>query len=359
MDSSRALGTAFHDGWFVVIRHMPAPDLEQIPTELRSEADRLLALTRAHFPAHDLDGYGDVEDFFEEAYRLDAALASFTPELVWIVNGSTFKTARHVTTGEQVPPTAVDHLPRYGMQHSRDVWFITHLPERMAGRYDRLSAFVANAGRELLSAGVFDDPSVGTHLNHGIADMANRHGGEVMAKVMPRAKFLPLAHMRFDLPVTDRAARDAVTEHLEWAPVHFDGDVDAFLLQQVVTMRYEYRIFVVDHQVVTGAGSIEEHTPLNNTASFDPQLREHRDARSPVIVDEAIRDTLVAFAAGVAADIAAEQPDLCDYVIDVALGADDRPLVIELNGYLNAGLFASQPRLVTKALVAARARDSR
>jgi len=56
MDSSRALGTAFHDGWFVVIRHMSAPHLEQIPASLRSEADRLLALTRVHFPAHELDG---------------------------------------------------------------------------------------------------------------------------------------------------------------------------------------------------------------------------------------------------------------------------------------------------------------
>lgn len=43
MDSSRALGTAFHDDWFVVIRHMPAPDLEQISVPLHPEVNQLLA----------------------------------------------------------------------------------------------------------------------------------------------------------------------------------------------------------------------------------------------------------------------------------------------------------------------------
>ncbi len=41
------------------------------------------------------------------------------------------------------------------------------------------------------------------------------------------------------------------------------------------------------------------------------------------------------------AEHSVEVPTLRQYVLDVALGADGEPLVVELNGLLNAGLYAS------------------
>lgn len=46
-------------------------------------------------------------------------------------------------------------------------------------------------------------------------------------------------------------------------------------------------------------------------------------------------------------------------VIDLALGQDGEPLVVELNGLHNAGLYATNPRLVASALAEARAASVR
>lgn len=48
-------------------------------------------------------------------------------------------------------------------------------------------------------------------------------------------------------------------------------------------MQYEYRVFVVGGQAVTGAGAVEEHTPLDNRqTAFSTLLRRDRPACSEV-----------------------------------------------------------------------------
>jgi hypothetical protein len=125
-------------------------------------------------------------------------------------------------------------------------------------------------------------------------------------------------------------------------------------VQGFTPMRFEYRFFIVDGLPVTGAGCITAHTPANHRwEPFDTRVQEHRgDPTSPVIEDGALVRRLTTFAASVAKQWMAERPELGTAVIDVALDEHDEPLVVEFNGILNAGLYASDPRAVTVALAA-------
>jgi hypothetical protein len=127
------------------------------------------------------------------------------------------------------------------------------------------------------------------------------------------------------------------------------------MVQESVPMRFEYRVFVVGHVPVTGAGCVEERTPLDRdpAEAFDPTVREHRGAPDePACARPQVRDTLVSFARLVAAELHREVPAMRDYVLDVALDDGDRPLVVELNARENAGFFACDPWTVVAALVA-------
>lgn len=143
-----------------------------------------------------------------------------------------------------------------------------------------------------------------------------------------------------------------VSDELEWFTVSLGDRADAFIAQEWVPMMFEYRLFVVDGEVVTGAGCIEENTPLDNRAQFDSAVREHRAAQSPVVDRPEAVAAMVRFGQAVAVEIAAENPAMTQYVMDVAIGADGMPLIVELNSLLNSGLYASDPRLVTAAMAA-------
>lgn len=116
-------------------------------------------------------------------------------------------------------------------------------------------------------------------------------------------------------------------------------------------MFYEYRFFVVNHQLITGAGCIEEHTPLNNSEPFDPWFRKVRkEYGSHLTRDEKMRDVLKGFAQRVV-DFTKELENKCqNYVVDIAVDLHGIPLMIERNAMLNSGFYASDPALITAAL---------
>jgi hypothetical protein len=66
-----------------------------------------------------------------------------------------------------------------------------------------------------------------------------------------------------------------------------------------------------------------------------------------------VRGLLLPFARIVIGQLRDEAPELQNYTLDVAVGADSRPMVVELNSTLNSGFYASSPRLVTDVLATA------
>jgi hypothetical protein len=335
----------------------PMPEPDDVPDTDR--ARHLLLVWRQHMDPLSSDGSGDREDFWEMAARLDAALSTGAAR-VWLADPRR-DYATDTSTGAHRPVTDLYDLVAQGrMLHWGPLTRMTGLNrivDTRANRYHRAGAFWDNAGRTCLLAGFRAD---GLEVGAAMSQLARAgHTEAVVKDTRPK-------HGLWRLPVADDDAdnEEVLSEAAGWGMVHAEGLPDAFLVQEVVPMVYEYRVFIVDGRPVTGAGCIEEHTPLDAVEGvpFSPLVRAGRvsadgaaEGVGPVLEQPRLVDRFVEFAARVAAQAEREgsMPDA--YVVDVAQ-APSGPVVIEMNGVTNAGLYASDPRLVVQALVnAARA----
>lgn len=102
---------------------------------------------------------------------------------------------------------------------------------------------------------------------------------------------------------------------------------------------------------------MEELTPLDNDGErFDAQMREHRNAECPSPVESRpdILSTYIPFAEKVVEELVVERPELTRYSLDVALGRNGEPVIIEFNSESNSGFYACQPHFITDALAGLR-----
>jgi len=332
--------------WLVNVFTYQGPDPRPSTQEARGLQGNLMGTYSKHVSTVHWGHGGDWEDFFEQAYRLNAALEGFGARNVWVqVDGRS--TAVNAATGERRPTTDLEHLPIYGAQPGRPGHFLSvTVDDRLADSYASHAAFLAAAGRPFRVAGF------GTDAND-IVEVIQLMSREGVRDFFVKANPAKTGLFQFAIPAgsTDREVFRSFSAMASDAVMHLEGKADAFFVQGRVDMEYEYRLFVVDHRVVAGAGCIEEHTPLDNLGdTFDPRVRRSRPQRSAVETRPEVVVDLVAFGSRVVADLAAEVPDLGTYVLDVALGSNGAPLAIELNGMLNAGLYAVNPTLITRAM---------
>lgn len=151
--------------------------------------------------------------------------------------------------------------------------------------------------------------------------------------------------------------RERLLAEMDWTYVRLEGQRDSLLAQEAIDMQWEYRLFVVDGTLVTGAGCIEEHTPLDRIAgvAFDTRVRRHRGHLGGTPSDIEDRPDLVHSLLDFGLEMAEEHGGTT--VIDVALNAaTGTPVVVELNDLPNSGLYASDHWATTRALIGARDR---
>jgi hypothetical protein len=239
--------------------------------------------------------------------------------------------------------------------------------EQKANHYAELETFFARSGRRMqladmpgdrASAGdrkaVFGRGTSAKTLGAAMADLAP---GPVMIKQVYPGKSLPLLSYTleegFEASDGERMFFDDVGFHF----ARYEGDPAALLVQERVTMTHETRFFVIGGKVISGAACIEHHTPQQTPYHDDVLPPVWEIARNSGQMDE--RDLgsrkstareMWSFAWDVAAQIAAEAPDLTAYTLDVALGADDRPLVIELNPAAMSGIYANNATKLMHAI---------
>jgi hypothetical protein len=336
--------------WLVNIRHHEAPSSRAATPAVREHEERLLALWRQHIgPAAESEA-GDYEDFYEQAARLDAALEAFSPENIWLtVSQHQEGEARNLGSGETRRIAALEHLPRYGVQASMRHQEVDQIQAHLAANYYTYEAFRSRAGRRMVICGYAPEKEGALDLGEVLAGFA----ADGVRKAFLKVNLNKYAAFPVDLPAgfAPEDAGTALYRELDYGAMYLEGGSANFQAQEFVTMEYEYRVFVVGNCAVGAAGCIEEFTPLdNNGYAFDNQLRRNRQERTPVEAQPSIAGMLKGFARNAIDALALEVPELTDYVIDVALGPGLKPLIVELNPLLNAGLYASQPVLVTKAI---------
>lgn len=339
--------------WLVSIVHYPAPVRRSARPDVQARKDELLRLWFKHIEPVQEGGEGDYEDFYEQAARLEAALQAFGPENVWLHLSSDRATAVNAGTGERRPATELDHLDRYGVQASKRHQDVDMEQARLAGAYYLYQAFLDRAGRRIELCGL-RAPTPSKDLGDVLAGYAAEGSTRAFVKTtqIKYAAFPVQLHPGYK----PEEAAGAVFDALDYGAMSLEYGRDNLIAQEFVPMEYEYRCFVVGNNIVTAAGCIEEFTPLDNQGyRFDNQLRRNRQERTPVKPEPAIAGFLTSFAREAVDALALEVPALTDYVIDVALGLGGKPLIVELNSLLNAGLYASQPELVTRAMASSAA----
>jgi hypothetical protein len=342
--------------WLVNIVDRDHPVRRAAPPAVQARKEELLALWREHIGPVAEGGDGDYEDFWEQAARLEAAVSGLGRENIWLtLSTDREETAVHLGTGERRPTAELGHLPKYGAQSSRRHRSVGQEQALLADAYWRYEAFRSRAGRRFEICG-FSPEDGGTDIRDVLAGFA----ADGVTKAFVKVNLNKYATFPVDLEgVGDFTSIGNVLDpDTVWSLIYLEGSRESLQVQEFVTMEYEYRIFVVDQQPVTGAGCIEEHTPLdNNGNAFDTRLRRDRSEKSQVEPAPDIAGMLTGYARQAIEALAKEVPDLKDYVIDVAMGAGLEPLVVELNPLLNSGLYASQPSRVTEAM-AAREREA-
>lgn len=333
----------------------PTPPILHAP---HARAQRALDTYLKYIPDTEMDGQGDEEDFWEMAYRVDAIVNSGAENILL--------TDEH-HGAFQVTPDGPVHVE----MGAEALWGRVNDGWAVYGPYTRFSAgpiygpadinhgdsyftsptFLRHAGRrhELCGHMLEDEYEDRRELMQTLDDFREAGIRHVLLKAT-QSKAMRLVPVDLE----DDESFKSATEEL-WASFgHRLGLPDNIIVQELIDVRYEYRVFIADGKPVTGAANIEEHTPLDNEAQFNTKVREHRGITGPMrsaIVDEPeLVERMVSFAAQAAAEFTEE--GLLTYVMDVALDKNGEPFIVELNGMSNSGLFASDPTQVVTAVTA-------
>lgn len=346
------------------ILRQPEPASVETDALTSERASDVLATWRSLVPASERDGNGDKEDFWEMAYRLHAAVHSGAAEArisiddgpSRVVNPGTLLWEDEGISAEEAYKLASTQPSRYALYGPVSRFSpanVLPLPqETMATLYASLAPYSAHSGRhiDLVSVGEgYEGEDAGVSIQQRLREY--RDAGITRAAVKSvSAKRFPLTV--FDLAPGDDPLPEEVADYIAEYAFQLMGRAEAFILQGYVDMRFEYRMFVIGGKVVTGGGSIEEFTPLDSDGrAFSPLMRQFRKQKSAVVDETERLHRYIDFSSRVASEFA-EQAGLVDYVLDVATdGATGEPLIVELNGLLNSGLFASDPTYATRGLV--------
>lgn len=207
--------------------------------------------------------------------------------------------------------------------------------------YAELESFSRNAGRQTRLADMPGEASPdlvgpGSKLGDGLLAFA---GSDCLVKQVWPAKSMPLVTLHPAVGMTADEAEGLFFNEVGFHIMRFEGDRNSLLVQERVTMTHETRFFVIDGALVTGAACIEANTPQQNPGMLMGSQFEVVRNSGELVTSEAIADQLWSFADRMVREIAEEAPALRHYVIDLALGADGNPLVIELNPAFQAGLY--------------------
>lgn len=309
----------------------------------RQQAEIILSEIRAEFPGMlgDIEPDADIEDFWEDACRISAALHASPTGLLTKEPGT-------MTT-----PWSADEMARRfgpvarseeGGHHGRDTLIDHPVLQQYAGRSLLLGALGG------------DQPKADV-----LAWLSSRYREGGVRRAVVKSAERKNGVWSIELDSDREVIADRLMDAMSWSYIRLEGLTNAVLAQDALDLEWEYRLFVVDGVVISGAGCVEEFTPLDResqTEAFDMRVRRIRGhlqghtssvERNPEVVDR-----LLAFGRTVAAAHGGT------VVIDVAIDRlSDRPVVVELNDLPNSGLYASDPWLVANALSSAADRGYR
>lgn len=339
----------------------PSPRDRYLPETLDPRLGPLVASWRQVFPNAVPDESLDFEDWTEHAARLHAGLKIAGERLAilddkdraWFLDGSPVPAGAEVLfMGSWMRRD--EYAPILG--GARGIWdrytVINCTPDdiALANGYASSETFVLHAGRQIALCGIRENSAdrVDLDLYEHLSCLVKRGAQEVFIKVN-RQKYM-VTRIRLPKSPDQDAIKTALVQQdagLAYATVHLEGQNNAFIVQDYVLINFEYRVIVVNHVPVAGAGCVENFTPLDNQHTWDAQVEKIRNCGKVEVVPELI-ERYRAFAEIFTREHRAERPACGNYTLDLGL-KDGEVIVIELNARQNYGVYAMKFEAVLAA----------
>lgn len=305
-----------------------------------------LDLVIAHIPEvadhiRHVDADGDLEDFWEDVARTAAAIrAASTAEATFTPVAADHDWTCHELAQRLGPVAASEEI-----QHAHDPLLDHRILADYGGRW------MARAG--IGEPGELDADEDAVVLLH---QRARRGVRRAMVKLATRKS--GVFTVELDTSMDQQAVREALFDSVDgWELIRLEGQRGSLLIQDWIPMTYEHRLFVVDGEVVSSAGCIEEFTPYsrqNTSTRFDSRMRRVRgdaaagEQSSPITSKPPVLGRYLETGGRIAAQHGGT------VVIDLALDASSGEIVVvELNPLPNAGLYACHVDAVYRALISA------
>lgn len=329
------------------VSEFPAPPVERLQHENFGLLSQYLKSWTRLFgePNHREDG--DFEHFVENMARYDAAGLAFGYGNTTVMNHAGEHLVSHfqlldgapILPGEETEPDFVfGPVAKWGHGHQ-----YRSEGSDIADRYWDIPAFRQLSGRRWELAGFYPDDPNARDLLEVLQDLFDDGVRSFVVKGTEPKTML----VKFDLaqrPVS--LYGDEVPSEITDGVMHREGHSNVFLVQERIPMVHEYRCFMAGPVPASGAGCIEEFTPLDGHGdAFDIRVEDVRGSGTVANNDAMVR-ALKDFAGYAGALLYGQAPQLGHaWVMDVALNSSTGEfVVIELNPPRNAGLYASSPQ---------------
>lgn len=337
----------------------PIPSEQTILERAAGDPDKictiasLIAIRKWLCAQHPLDGEGDFEDFVERTLRTYDALDAVGPENLWLDedDGSASRvsdgTVRHDLAG----------MPYIGMVASPSACAPSHSRSELSlignqlvmiqqntrfGDYASSPTFIAHNRRGVQLAGGTSQAlvdAVRAALVHAVDRTVWLKGRRM--KSFNVSRVIPAGWEHSDEPAQDLIEDLALGyDGLSMADLILAEQLgaDSTIISPHVRMEHEYRFFVIGSQLVSGAGCIEEHTPLDDLGHvFDHRVEGVRgdgDIRPEPMLVQRMADRVTEILPALSAE------GLHSGVIDMAI-IDGEPVIVEFNPLTNAGFYAA------------------
>lgn len=313
--------------------------------------------------SEELEEHGDYEDFYENYLRLYYVAKLYPKELIIINDRRRYYSyeTKQVLTSDEVKTLLNEPHFKCGMldkienaEEDLIVGSYASSPsfQKYSNRYAKVLGFPEDNTNDETTYILKDEDNgliqIKELRNKGInkfvlKDGRAKHGlYKIDLEGVPNTDGGFIKYMRKYFLLTDN----------DWAILNLFRTLPSHLVQEFKQMKYEYRFFVYNGVLISGAGCVEEHTPLVNTKQFNTLMEAYRN--ETVIEDcPQIVERYIEVAKQIVSLTNATEPNVKNYSLDLCLYEDDTIGMIERNPFSNSGLYAQDLESIVKAVLAA------
>lgn len=290
--------------------------------------------------SEELEEYGDYEDFYENYLRLYYVAKLYPKELIIINDRRRYYSyeTKQVLTSDEVKTLLAEPHFKYGMLDK-----LENAEEDLAvNDYEESLGFQKYSNRYAKVLG-FPEDNTNDETTYVLEDGRAKHGlYKINLEGVPNTDEGFINYMRKYFLLTGN----------DWGILNLFRTLPSHLVQEFKQMKYEYRFFVYNGVLISGAGCVEEHTPLVNIKQFNTLMEEYRN--ETVIEDcPQIVERYIEVAKQIVSLTNITEPNVKNYSLDLCLYEDDTIGMIERNPFSNSGLYAQDLESIVKAVLAA------